>query len=1133
MLTETQGSSYTLPYATARVSFFLLSMFLLGSDGVLLMADTNASSTPRRVPLSFAQQRIWFLDRYESGHPVFHQPFLLRLTGALDIPALERSLNELLSQHETLRATFALGADQPIAVIGPAEPLALQVVDLASVPEASREEEALRLAAQEARQPFDLATGPLLRAGLWRLAATEHLLLLTTHQISADSWSMRRLMQELVALYAACAQGQPAPLPPALQYADVAQAQRERLQGAALEALLAYWRPQLADMPPLLVLPTDHPRPAQQSYRGARQRFTLSRQVTEALRALSEQEGAALFTTLLAAFNVLLYRTSGQADISVGVPITNRRAGAEEQVIGPLSNMLVLRNDLSENPTFRAFLGQVRKVTEEAQAHSDLPFEKLVEALNPAHTTSHTPLFQVSFALDDAPLPTLRADGLEMRAVELERDTALYDLALELVDGPEGITGSLTYVTDLFDADTISRMLGHFQTLLAGVVANPNQSVLALPLLTEAERHQLLVEWNQTQTDHSFEKLAHQLFEAQVERVPDAAAVRCAGDQLSYRELNRRANRLARLLVKAGVGPDVVVGLLAERGIDFLTTMLAVFKAGGAYLPLDPLHPARRYYQVLSQSRSALVLTTPEFVPTLSEALAEMPAETRPLVLLIGDLLRQEEADENLPLRCTLDNLAYVIFTSGSTGMPKGAMVEQRGMLNHLYAKIADLHLTERDCIAETASQCFDISVWQFLAALLVGGTTHIFKDDIAHNALLLLKEVDQHQISILETVPSLLRTMLESKAVGGAASSELPALRWLVPTGEALPPELARQWLARYPHIPMLNAYGPTECSDDVTHYPIYEPPPPDMIRMPIGRPIINMQMYVLDKLLQPTPIGVIGELYVGGIGVGRGYLNAPDKTAEAFSRDPFAQRAGARLYRTGDLARYLPDGNLEFIGRADFQVKIRGFRIELGEIEAALEEHPTIQQALVLAKDEPSGNKHLVAYVVPEAPYRSQAEEAETEKLVPQLRGFLKDRLPDYMTPSAFVVLDAMPLNSNGKIDRKALPEPELTRKDLESEFVAPRTPLEESIAQIWMEVLGVERVGSQDNFLELGGHSLLAVQVISRLYETYQVELPLPSIFEAPTVAALAEQVEHKLVEMIENLSEEEVTRRLQAI
>ncbi|HEU5367436.1 MAG TPA: amino acid adenylation domain-containing protein [Ktedonobacterales bacterium] len=1121
------------------------------------MADTHASSAPKRVPLSFAQQRIWFLDRYESGHPVFHQPFLLRLMGPLDIPALERSLNELLSRHETLRATFALGADQPIAVIGPAEPLALTVVDLASVPEARREAEALRLAAQEARQPFDLTTGPLLRAALWRLHASEHLLLLTSHQISADTWSMRSLARELVAVYAACAQNQPAPLPPALQYADVAQAQREHLQGEALESLLAYWRPQLADMPPLLVLPTDHPRPGQQSYRGTRQTLTLSRHLTEALRALSEQEGATLFMTLLAAFNILLYRTSGQTDISVGSPIANRNAGAEEHLVGLLSNMLVLRNDLSEQPTFRAFLGQVRRVTLEAQAHSDLPFEKLVEALNPAHTTSHTPLFQVSFALDEAPLPALRTDGLTVSAAELERDTALYDLALELVDGPEGITGSLTYVTDLFDAATITRMIGHFQTLLESVVADPDQSVLALPLLTEPERHQLLVEWNQTQTDHSFAKLAHQLFEEQAERVPDAPAARCAGEQLNYRELNQRANRLARLLVKAGVGPDVVVGLLAERGIDFLTTMLAVFKAGGAYLPLDPQHPARRYYQVLSQSRSALVLTTGAFVPTLSEALAEMPADTRPPVLLIEDLLQQEEAEENLPLRCTLDNLAYVIYTSGSTGMPKGAMVEQRGMLNHLYAKITDLQLTERDCIAETASQCFDISVWQFLAALLLGGTVHVFKDDIAHNALLLLKEVDQHQISILETVPSLLRTMLESKPTGTSASIDLPALRGLVPTGEALPPELARQWLTRYPHIPMLNAYGPTECSDDVTHYPISEPPPPDLIRMPIGRPIINMQMYVLDKLLQPVPIGVIGELYVGGIGVGRGYLNAPDKTAEAFSRDPFAQEpgtgaratngsesagatarqapaaAGARLYRTGDLARYLPDGNLEFIGRADFQVKIRGFRIELGEIEAALEEHPAIQQALVLAKDEPSGNKHLVAYVVPEAPYRSQAEDAETEKLVPQLRSFLKDRLPDYMMPSTFVVLEAMPLNSNGKIDRKALPEPELTRKELGSEFVAPRTPLEESIAQIWMEVLGVERVGSQDNFLELGGHSLLAVQVISRLYEAYQIELPLPSIFEAPTVADLAEQVEQKLVEMIENLSEEEVMRRFQAI
>jgi amino acid adenylation domain-containing protein len=1105
---------------------------------VPIMADSSTYGMHPFAPLSFAQQRLWFLDRYEAGHPVFHHPLFLHLKGPLNREALERSLNALLRRHDILRTSVALVDDQPVSVILPATSLSLGMIDLTTLPESRRAAEATRQATNEARQPFDLTTGPLFRAALWRIEPTEHLLLLTTHHMGVDRGSMRRLAQELAALYTAFARALPFPFsPPAAQYAEVAQQQRERLQGETLETLVAYWRHQLADTPPLLVLPTDHPRPAQQSYRGARASFHLGRPLSDQLCALSEREGVTLFMTLLAAFNVLLSRTSGQTDLSVGSPMATNRASNRADLIGPLATMRVLRTDLSGNPTFRSLLGQVHAVTLGA-AHHDLPFEKLVEILNPAPDPSHTPLFQASFLLDEAPLPPLEMDGLHVTATGPSLETAAYDLSLEMTEGLEGLTGWIEYSTDLFDEATITRVIGHFQTLLEGIVAHPDQTLLALPLLTAAERRQVLVEWNQTQTDHSFERLAHQIFEEQATRTPDAIAARDDAGQVRYEALNRRANRLARHLVGAGVGPDVVVALLAERNIDFLTTMLAVFKAGGAYLPLDPLHPAKRYHQTLSQSQSRLVLTTQAFVPVLSQALDDLPQGERPQMLLIEDLLGREEQEENLPLRATLDDLAYVIYTSGSTGIPKGAMVEQRGMLNHLYAKIVDLGLTERDVLAETASQCFDISVWQFLAALLVGGTVDIFNDDMAHDARHLLRRVQQRKITILETVPSLLRAMLEEKLADGAAQTELPSLRWLIPTGEALPPELCRQWLRAYPQIPMLNAYGPTECSDDVTHYPIYEPPAAEVLRMPIGRPIINMRMYVLDALLQPVPIGVIGELYVGGIGVGRGYLNAPNKTAEAFIADPFASAPGARLYKTGDLARYLPDGNLEFIGRADYQVKIRGFRIEPGEIEAALEEHPAVQQALVLAKEGPTREKHLVAYVVPETPAyppwgvptTSQETQEDAEKLLPQLRSFLKDQLPDYMVPSAFVILQAMPLNANGKIDRKALPEPEITRDKLESAFVAPNTPLEESIAGIWANVLGIERVGIYDHFLELGGHSLLAVRVLSKLAQIYQIELPLRSLFEAPTVAALANLVEQKLIELVESLSEEEVLRRL---
>ncbi len=1104
------------------------------------MADQRAPSAHKRTPLSFAQQRLWFLDRYESGHPVFHHPLLLRLTGSLQVETLQCSLNELLSRHEILRTTFVLIDDQPVPIIRPARSLSLSVVDLTSLPEASREAEAVRQASDAFRQPFDLTTGPLLRAALWRLGPADHLLLLTTHQMSADHWSMKSLLRELASLYTAFTNHEPSPLPPlALRYPAVAQAQRERLQGERLEALLAYWRCQLADMPPLLVLPLDHHRPAQQSYHGARHTFTLSRDPTKQLSTLSEREGGTLFTTLLAAFKALLYRASGQVDLAVGSPIDNRDVGAVESLIGPLANTLVLRTNLSDIPTFRALLAQVRHVTQTALAHRDMPFELLVESLHLPHEPSHSPLFQAMFALDDAPLPEQALPGLHMRAIPFERGAAAYDLTLEMAAGPEGLTGSLEYATDLFDAPTITRMIGHFQTLLEGIVANPDQPLSDVPLLTAAERHQLLVEWNQTQTHDSFGRLAHQIFEAQAQRTPDAVAVRCDQERLTYRQLNRQANRLARHLVKAGVGPDVVVALLAERGITYLTTMLAVFKAGGAYVPLDPAHPARRFYQVISQSRSALVLTTQEFLPELSQALAEMPGDQRPPVKLIERLLQQEEAEDNLPLRCGFNHLAYVMYTSGSTGIPKGAMVNHLGMLNHNYAKIADLQITADSIVAQNGPQCFDIFVWQNLSALLVGGQVHIFKDAIAHDPRRLLDEVRRWNVSVLQLVPSMLRAIIQDVEALGEARPALPALRWMVPTGDALPTELCRKWLKLYPDVPLLNTYGSTECSDDQCHHPIYEPPPADY-RLPImsiGRPIGNMQVYVLDQQRAPVPIGVVGELYIGGIGVGPGYLHDAERTAEAFLPDPFSQEPGARLYKTSDLARYLPDGTLEFIGRADYMVKIRGFRIEPGEIEAALEEHTNVEEALVLAKDGPSGEKYLVAYVVPEAASRlldqsphPEDEQTDSEGLVPHLRGFLKDRLPDYMVPSAFVVLQAMPLNANGKVDRKALPEPQIILQELQHDFVAPSTPLEENIARIWAEALGVGRASCQDNFLELGGYSLLAVQILSRIYETYWIEVPLSCFFDAPTVAGLARVVEQKLIEFVESLSEDEVLQRL---
>jgi amino acid adenylation domain-containing protein len=609
-----------------------------------------------------------------------------------------------------------------------------------------------------------------------------------------------------------------------------------------------------------------------------------------------------------------------------------------------------------------------------------------------------------------------------------------------------------------------------------------------------------MVEWNATQTA-SQNKCLHELFEEQVERTPEAIAIVCEQEQITYRELNRRANQLAHHLQDRGVIPETLVALLIERSIDFVAAILAVFKAGGAFLPLDPQDPARRHYEILKQSHCHYILTTDKHGPALTEALVEFDAGQRPQVIHVESLFQEEEARENLPPRSKPGNLAYVMFTSGSTGVPKGVMVEQAGMINHIYAKIADLGISKEDRVAQNSPPCFDIVVWQCLAALLVGGRVHIFKDEIAHDPLQLLRQTDEQKITVLQVVPAVLRAMVQEAERLGEARPRLRDLRWMVPTGDALSPELCRQWLRLYPTIPLLNNCGSTECSDDNCHYAIYQPPPGDypLSIMPIGRPIQNIRAYILDQQLMPVPIGVVGDLYIGGIGVGRGYLNDAERTAEVFLPDPFSQEPGARLYKTRDRARYQPDGLIEFLGRSDNLVKIRGLRIELSEIEAVLERHPFIREIVVLAREAADGNKYLVAYAVPAKDQVPASEE---------LRTWLRDKLPEYMIPTVFVLLEAMPLNANGKLDRRALPVPDQPQPELQSTFVKPRTPLEETIAGVWSQVLKIEQVGTHDNFFALGGHSLLVLQVISRLRATFEVEVPMQSFLEAPTIAQLAE-------------------------
>ncbi len=936
------------------------------------LGAAGGQAIPRRAPHSvpppsFAQQRLWFLNQLQPDNPSYNVPRAIRLRGAPNIEALRQALNEIVRRHESLRTSFHEVDGKPMLVIFEQGRSPLSVIDLNGLDFVGRENESSRVMTAEGQQPFDLACGPLLRAKLLRLSEADHILLLTMHHIVSDGWSKDVLFGELATLYEAFSDGQSSPLAELpIQYADYALWQQEYLRSETLQDQLAYWRRQLDGELPLLELQTDHPRPKVQSMCGAGREFHLTADLTRSLKELSRSEGTTLFMTLLAAFQTLLCRYTGQEDIIVGTLVANRNRIETEGLIGFFINALALRTSLAGNPTFRELLKRVKEVALEAYAHQDLPFEKLVEVLQPERSLSYTPLFQMMFNLQNASQGTLELKGLSLESVPVQLGTSTLDLTLTMSDGPTGLSGWLEYSTDLFETATMDRIISHFEMLLEGIAGNPDLRVGELALVSRAERERLLREWNDTQRAYPLDRCFQELFEAQVESTPEAIAVEFSGELLTYAELNCKANRLARALVDVGVGADVVVALLAERGIELLTAILAVFKAGGAYLPLDPLHPPTRIQRVIEQSRSRIILTTEQFVPSLGKAFEGALTKKKPHVFRIDELLARNHDADNLPLRSSPGNLSYVIFTSGSTGLPKGAMVEHQGMVNHLFAKIDELNLTASDVVAQTASQCFDISVWQLLAALLVGGQTYIFADETAHDPARLLQQTEEKGVTIIEVVPSLLRAMLEQVASEEKAGQILSRLRWMIATGEALPADLITGWFRIFPEIPLLNAYGPTECSDDVTHYAIFEPFSKPVANVPIGRPIPNMRTYVLDTSLLPLPVGVAGELFVSGIGVGRGYLYDAKHTAESFIPDPFTTEAATRLYRTGDLVRYLDGGNIEFLGRIDHQVKIRGYRIELGEIETVLSAHPAVKQGVVIAREDQPGNKRLVSYIV-----------------------------------------------------------------------------------------------------------------------------------------------------------------------
>jgi len=1056
---------------------------LLENDGA---ATASLPIIPRRrgpgaLPLSFAQQRLWFLDRLEPGIP-YNIPQAVHLRGRLNFSVLERSLNEIIKRHEIFRTTFAMADDEPVQIIAPELTVKLETVDLSHLPENARQAETRRRAVEEMHRSFDLQQGPLLHTTLLRLNDDEHVFLRTVHHVIFDGWSADVFVRELKVLYEAFLAGQPSPLPPlAIQYADFAIWQRQHLQGETLAAKLAFWKNQLAGAPPVLELPTDHPRPAKQTFRGAYQSFTLTRPLAKALQALGQKEGATLFMILLAAFKTLLHRYSAQEDIVVGTPVANRPRPEIENLIGFFINTLPLRTDLRGNPRFREILSRLRQSAVQSYDHQDLPFEKLVEELQPQRDMSRTPLFQTLFVLQNTPRLSYELTGLRLTRLRVDYDTSWFDLSLYMWEENDGLAGALEYSTDLFNAGTVARMLGHYRTLLENIVADPAQRLSDLTLLTEPERRQLLVAWNDTKKAYPHESCFHHLFEAQAERTPEAVAVIFENQHLTYRELNRRANQLARHLSRhCGVGPETMVGVCMERSPEMLIGLLGVLKAGGAYVPLDPAYPFDRIAYVLEDAQVPVLLTQKSTILNFKFSI-----ENLKLLCLDTDWnMIDAESEANLSVSINPENLAYVIYTSGSTGKPKGVAIPHRALMNFLHSMRQAPGLTEKDVLLFVTTLSFDIAGLELYLPLLTGACVVVTSGETAADGRQLLTALADFGVTVMQATPATWRMLLES---GWRGNQHLKILCG----GEALPRELAHQLLAR--GAVLWNMYGPTETTIWSTLHKVEA----NDVVMAIGRPIANTQVYLLDRYLHAVPVGVPGELHIGGEGLARGYFKRPELTAEKFIPNAYSEKPGARIYNTGDLARYLTDGRIECLGRLDHQVKIRGFRIELGEIEAVCAQHPAIQDVVIVAREDEAKEKRLVAYVV---------SKTAAKPAVSELRQHVQKKLPEYMTPSIFMFLDALPLTPNGKVDRKALPAPD--HVELRETYAAPGTPLERLMAGIWSQVLKIAKIGVHDNFFELGGHSLLATQVMSRVRKMFGVELPLRVVFEAPTIAAFAQ-------------------------
>lgn len=1065
---------------------------LLEEEGVMENEEIPALKTkrPAELPLSFGQQRLWFLYTWDPENPVYNMPAAFKLNGTLSIPALQKSLDEIVRRHESLRTSFLETPEGPVQVAAPPCSAPMAVLDLEHLPYHEALNQAESLAVEEARKPFDIEKDLLIRVTLIKLP-DEFELLVTMHHIAADAWSVEVLIHELTALYTAFVNEEPSPLPDlTMQYADYALWQREWFTEQTQQKQLAYWKGYLKNAP-VLELPTDYPRPSTMRFQGRTERFVIDESLTKALSDLSRKEGVSLYMTLLSAFLVLLYRYTSQTDIVIGTPVANRNRSEHEQLIGFFVNTLALRTNLAGNPSFKVLLKRVKQVALNAFSHQDMPFEQLVDALDLQRSLSHTPLFQVVFTFQAIGISELSLPGLTIKPMDIDNNTSKFDLTMALLDEGQGLMGELEYNSDLFDRDSITSMIKHFFLLLEGIISKPEESVLTLPLLTEDEKHKLLNEWSKASVDYPRDTTIVELFEEQAAKGPGRIALTFPKvfsdkkDELTYEELNARANQLAHYLIRLGAGNEHQVCLFIERSLEMVIGLLGILKAGAAYVPVETTYPEERIAYMIEDSRASIVLTE-------EKLLEKLPPVSGKIVCLDRDWPEiSRESTGNPPAKATAENLAYITYTSGSTGQPKGVSVVNRGVVR-LVRGANYVNLSENETLLQFVPISFDVSTFEIWAALLNGARLVIMPPN--KPTLQELEDIiTNQQVTILWLSSGMFHLAAEERP------ETFRTVRQLLAGGDIVSAVHAEKILSLYPECTVINGYGPTEnttftcCCKAQGRTEIGA-------AFPIGVPVSNTEVYVLDEAIQPVPVGVVGELYTGGDGLARGYWNRPDLTAERFIPNPFSSRKGDRLYRTGDLVRYRRDGALIFLGRTDLQVKIRGFRIELGEIEAALRQHPAVTNAAAAARKTGNLEKQLAAYLVKEG--HEEPEPTELER-------FLRQKLPDYMIPSVFVYLDTMPLSPNGKLDRRALPEPQTFT--VENNYTAPHSSTEQAIVRLMEEVLNRKPVGVEDNFFDLGGHSLLATRVVSRINDEFQLRLSPRVLFENPTASALVQYLE----------------------